>query len=771
MKKYFKVLPGARGYILVVVTLAWMTGILLDSWALLPSLALLIGAAIALLCVILLWRNSKGMLASLAILWLLLGAWRFASVSPVGDTQAINAFIGSGKVEVRGTVADEPKFLDRSILLLVAVSSTSTNNGSSWRDAHGQIEVPLPEAPLNNPYGPNYGDSVELQGKVQAPFSHHSPEVLASMTFPLLRVTGSGGNPILAALFHLRIALATIITQSLPQPVAALLIAILLSLHTPALTPLISLFNETGTAHLIAPSGFKVTILAGLVGGGTRWLYKRQKRDNQERTLLPAQKREGYWRRWLAAALVILCIGGYTFLSGGAPAALRAGIMGILLVVAPRFGRIYNIYTALALAALLMSLFDPFVMWDAGFQLSILGTLGIVVLTPLFKRLLHPVERVPFAHHLTEIIAVTLAAQIATLPIIGVTFSQVSFIAPLTNLLTVPLLVAILVLGTALCVAGTISIQFGILCGWIIWPLLWFVDKAVSWSAMLPGAFASASNIDPRLPWCYYALLILIVSVVVLRWPAQRQPHTVNATLQPLSQPMQQPHKIAAASPHLPRSIRPVLRYAAAVIVILAAGVTIAAAPPGEQQPAQGEAILIHTADGKTVFIDGGPDVASLAQELDSRLPFWQRSIDTVILTTSKQDHLAGSQDVIGRFQVGEVLDAGMLHPTSGYALWRRTIRERSLPYSQVREGASVPLGTQVTLQVLWPPSLLHKGSNEELDNALVVRLVAPHFKMLFLGAAALSKYALSGLLSTIEPGYLQADVVQVVGEAGKAFR
>ncbi len=111
--------------------------------------------------------------------------------------------------------------------------------------------------------------------------------------------------------------------------------------------------------------------------------------------------------------------------------------------------------------------------------------------------------------------------------------------------------------------------------------------------------------------------------------------------------------------------------------MILAAGVTIAAAPPGEQltitllnvgpanKPAQGEAILIHTADGKTVFIDGGPDVASLAQELDSRLPFWQRSIDTVILTTPKQDHLAGSQDVIGRFQVGEVLDAGMLHPST----------------------------------------------------------------------------------------------------------
>jgi competence protein ComEC len=215
---------------------------------------------------------------------------------------------------------------------------------------------------------------------------------------------------------------------------------------------------------------------------------------------------------------------------------------------------------------------------------------------------------------------------------------------------------------------------------------------------------------------------------------------------------------------------------------ILASGATVAAAPANEQltitllnvgpagKPSQGEALLIRTVDGRTALIDGGLDAASLAQELDSRLPFWQRSIDAVILTTPKQDHLIGSQDVINRFQVGEVLDAGMLHPSTGYALWRHTISSRNLPYSQVREGTSIPLGTQVTLQVLWPPSPLHRGSNEEQDNALVARLVAPHLSMLLLGAAALSKYALSGLLTSIEPAYLHADVVQVVGEVGKDF-
>src|SRR5260370_4828805 len=328
------------------------------------------------------------------------------------------------------------------------------------------------------------------------------------------------------------------------------------------LGPLIQAFKETGTAHLIAPSGFKVTILAGFVAASTRWFYKR--RDNQAKPLLPAQKREDNWRRWLAASLVILVIIVYTFLSGGGPAALRAGIMGILLVIAPRFGRIYNIYTALALSALIMSMFNVFVLWDAGFQLSFLGTLGIVMLTPLFLRMFRPFERLPFGHSMAETIAVTLAAQTSTLPIFAFTFNQVSLIAPVTNLLTVPLLGALLSLGIVVCVPGAISIQLGILCGWIIWPLLWYTDHIVSLCASLPGAFQSVNNLDTRLPWCYYGILILLISFALHRWPDQRQPHEVNFAPPLLS-----------ASPR----ILPVLRYAAVLVVILASGATVAAAP------------------------------------------------------------------------------------------------------------------------------------------------------------------------------------------------
>ena len=779
MIKLIKVLPDLRGLFLVVIAVAWLAGILLESWLLLPSFAILIGAALALVGVILFWRTSMGMLVSLFMLCLLLGAWRYATASFAGDPQAISAFIGSGKVVVRGTVADEPKLLDRSRLLQVAVSSISTNAGSSWQDAHGQLEVQIAGATIDNPYGPNYGDNVELKGQLQPPFPSHSPEMLASMTFPQLAVVGFGGNPIIAALFQLRLKLASVITQSLPQPMAALLVAILLSLRTPALKPLMHAFQVTGTAHLVAPSGFKVTILAGLVAGSTRWFYKR--RSNQGKPLLPAQKREGDWRRWLATVLVILSIIGYTVLSGGGPAALRAGIMGILLVIAPRFGRIYNIYTSLALAALVMSMSDVYVLWDTGFQLSTLGTLGIVVLTPLFLRLFRPLERLSFLHPISETIAVTLAAQTATLPIFAFTFDQISLIAPVTNVLIVPLLGVILVLGILVCVAGAIYIPLGIFCGWITWPLLWYAANIASTCASIPAAFLSVSNLDIRLAWGYYGILLLLISIALRKWPEQRQPY--QATAPPaLPSKQEQSHKVNATPILVSPRIRPLLQYAAAVVVILAAGATVAAAPANEQltitllnvgpagKPAQGEAILIHTVDDKIVLIDGGLDAASLAQELDNRLPFWQRSINIVLLTTPRQDHLVGSQDVISRYQVGEVLDAGMLHPGAGYALWRRTVSERKLPYSQLREGTTIPMGTQDLLQVLWPPSLLHKGSNEELDNALIVRLVDPHFRMLLLGAAALSTYALNGLLSTIDPSYLRADVVQVVGEVGKDF-
>src|SRR5205085_11904347 len=104
------------------------------------------------------------------------------------------------------------------------------------------------------------------------------------------------------------------------------------------------------------------------------------------------------------------------------------------------------------------------------------------------------------------------------------------------------------------------------------------------------------------------------------------------------------------------------MQFGAALLVILATGATALAAQPSGQltitflnvgpsgQPQPGEAVLVSTPDGKTALIDGGLDVASLSSELDSRLPFWQRSLDVVLLTTPQPENLGGLQDVVSRY-------------------------------------------------------------------------------------------------------------------------
>jgi competence protein ComEC len=584
------------------------------------------------------------------------------------------------------------------------------------------------------------------------------------MAFPIVSVSSTGGNPILVALFQLRVRFATIIQQALPQPEAALLIAILLGMKSPAIKPLTNFFNETGTAHLIAPSGFKVTLLAGLVTASTRWLY--DKRGSRSTRLLPAQKARLQRRQWFATALTIACICAYTVISGAGPAAIRAGIMGVLVVLAPRLGRTYNVYTALAATAIAMSAFDPYILWDVGFLLSFFGTLGIILLTPFFQHWLRPLERLPLGSPISEISAVTLAAQVGTIPIIALTFNQISIIAPVTNILTVPLLEILILIGLLICVTGLVSIPLCIVFGWIAYPVLLYVINAISLSASPHWASISVNNLSNSISWGYYGVLALIIGLINYTRPQLLQAH--------------------AEETHINRSLSRrtwlILQVSAALIVVLATGAAALAARPDGQltitflnvgpagQPSQGEAILISTPDGKYALIDGGLDATSLGQQLDSRLPYWQRSLDLVVLTSPRTDHLTGLQDVITRYQVGEVIDAGMLNPNSGYGLWRRTIAQNNMQYLRIRQGMTIAIGTQVALQVFWPPAQLHSGSNAELDNGLIVRLIAPGLRMLLLGASSMSKYALEGLLSEISPAYLASNIVQLVAVVGKPF-
>src|SRR5204863_1021440 len=113
-----------------------------------------------------------------------------------------------------------------------------------------------------------------------------------------------------------------------------------------------------------------------------------------------------------------------------------------------------------------------------------------------FQRLLAPLERLPLGHFITENMAVTLAAQVATLPIFATTFQNISFIAPIANMLTVPLLSTSIFLGIVISTTGLLSIPLASICGWVAHPLLWYIRTIVQWCAHVPYAYIGVGTIN-----------------------------------------------------------------------------------------------------------------------------------------------------------------------------------------------------------------------------------------------------------------------------------
>ena len=317
-----------RGMLLVILAVAWIMGILIDST--LPPRPCLLLSGLILLFLITFWQKQRYRLLFLLLLCISLGSWRYSRELPQFDLQrelpqfdlpSVQRFIGpTSSLGIRGVVSDEPKLQTRTRLLMIKVNAVQISGNSPWENAAGNIEVItlFNGSSAEDPYGANYGDSVELHGKLLPPTTTSSRDAVASMSFPRVHVSANSGNVLIASIYHQRNQLATLIEQALPQPEAALLIAIFLGLRTPALRPLAFAFNVTGTAHLIVPSGFKVTILSGLVARPIQHLLQKTSAS------FPPGSLHKRWRDWIKIILVLLSIALYTMLSGAGPAALRA---------------------------------------------------------------------------------------------------------------------------------------------------------------------------------------------------------------------------------------------------------------------------------------------------------------------------------------------------------------------------------------------------------------------------------------------------------------
>ncbi len=694
--------------ILAYLGSAWLLGIYLASVLQVPT-ELIWLAAVLPVAVVILWRRERPIrLASACCLALLLGALRFTiSAAPQDfDEGYLAHYNDRGWVKIEGVVSGEPDVRDTYTNLRVVVAKIEVDGQE--RDVKGTVLVRAPHYPRYD-----YGDELEIEGLLEIPpeledFSYREylarQGIYSILWRPQITLKNhdQGSAPRRALLAFKRRA-QRVIALILHEPQAALLTGILLGIETGIPADLAKAFSATGTTHIIAISGFNISIIAGLLSRLARRLFGK--------------------RRAMPVALAGIIV--YTILVGASAAVVRAAIMGCLYVIATHYGRQTEALTSLIVAATLMTLLNPQTLWDLGFQLSFAATLGLILYTPSlqswFERLLSSALPPGTARRavelLNEALIVTLAAQITTLPIIVYNFRQLSLVTLLSNFLILSAQPGVMLWGGLATMAGLIWLPLGQVIGWIAWLFLTYTIRAVEITASVPYASFNLGNVSPGLVWLYYGLL-------------------AGATL--VSR--QEPSRLKSLWRRLTDRLSTKVLIAVLITAAILVWVAVASLPDGKLHVVffdvgEGDAIFIETPRGQQILIDGGPSPTTLISALGRRMPFWDRSIDLVILTHADEDHLAGLIPVLERYRVGRVIDSSYEHVSPMYERWLELIEEKGIPNHLARAGMRVETGDGVELLVLHPgPELMEYTNADANNNSVVVRLIMGQVSFLLSG-------------------------------------
>lgn len=134
----------------------------------------------------------------------------------------------------------------------------------------------------------------------------------------------------------------------------------------------------------------------------------------------------------------------------------------------------------------------------------------------------------------------------------------------------------------------------------------------------------------------------------------------------------------------------------------------------------QGDSIFIEVPDGKQILVDGGPSV-SILSKLGKILPFWDRSIDLLILTHPHADHVTGLAEVLKRYDVDAVLETGVNYSTPEYAEWRELLRKKNTPIVYAEAGMTINFAKNGRMGILLPNENLNGRSFGNVHDAMII--------------------------------------------------
>ncbi|MBN2258263.1 MAG: ComEC/Rec2 family competence protein [Anaerolineaceae bacterium] len=508
-----------------------------------------------------------------------------------------------GVVTIIGVITDYPDRRNASQLITVKTHSLSLGLPPSIsRPIMGKVIV---TTGITTAW--EYGDEIRLTGRLSTPsdeadfsyreyLAHHS--IHSSLYYPeIIFIDGDHGNPIVGWIYALRSKAQSILSIVFPAPESALLSGILLGIENDIPPDIQTAFRNTGTTHIIAISGFNISILAALFSIIFYRFFGPQK----------------------GALITAITLGIYVILTGASPSVVRAAIMGSLGLFASLIGRRQTGVNSLAFTGAIMCLVNPFLPWDISFQLSFMATLGLILfagqMSTFTKQILYRlfksrvVDKV--ADPIAEYCLYTIAALITTFPIMAYHFHAFSWLALISNPLILPAQPAVMILGGLALLLSLLWLPLGQLVAYLAWPFLAYTIKVVELLNATNGNPIISIHLGVGFFVLYYAIIFLVF--------------------------------LLGTGSFIKRLMQPglIILLCSAVVAILWR--TALSTPDGKLhvvifENGPSESVLLQSPTGRYILIGGGSQSSQLSADLGKWLPPHNHSLDLVFLpVTDKQ--------------------------------------------------------------------------------------------------------------------------------------
>ncbi len=558
-----------------------------------------------------------------------------------------------------------------------------------------------------------YGHRIVARGQLRLPSGERNPgdfnyqKYLAAQDIhAIFRVSAAAhivmlnrgeGHPIMArVVYPVREFVLRAVDASLDGQPAALLKALLVGVRGEVDTGVRDAFANAGVIHVLAVSGLHVGfVLVALIG-----LFSFLRIPNPWRILL------------VMVALVF-----YALLTGLKPSVVRATVMAIVYLGGQMLQRRAHLLNTLSIAALIILMLSPLDLFEPGFQLSFAALLGIIF---IYRRLsaltsplkVHLAERGQvFLLHVLNLFLVSVAAQLATLPLTIYYFNRFSLIALLTNLVVIPAVGIIVALGMVAVLVFLFSPFVSSVYFNVVWLLMQFVLFFVDAAQRLPFAYF----VVPR-PSVWFFLFYLMAVLLFINWRSMTWKKTLLFAVLILMN--------GYVWSHLGKTDHRLS------IIFFDVG--------------QGDSALIEFPNGRRMLVDAGDNTEYVDYGERVIYPYLVRNgirkIDDVLVTHAHSDHNGGVLYLLNRQCVGRLIKTHLQADVQLDSLIEAAAVLHQVPIRYVKSGDTLSVDPGVLLMVLHPtPSFIQQanGNADELNNSSIVLKCVYHNQHILLAGDA----------------------------------